>query len=129
MFDSYHFHRANISSMPPINLYGPSVWWSTDWTSFLRNQLLESAKAGLRWRQKEIDSADGAPVIDSSMSTINIFTVLQSRATMNQTLFHILLYPLFIEHLRQQKNSQALLEILNRMTNRFVEHVVVDTFN
>lgn len=115
--------------MPPINLYGPSVWWSTDWTSFLRNQLLESAKAGLRWRQKEIDSADGAPVIDSSMSTINIFTVLQSRATMNQTLFHILLYPLFIEHLRQQKNSQALLEILNRMTNRFVEHVVVDTFN
>ncbi|CAF3517068.1 unnamed protein product [Rotaria socialis] len=118
-FNSHHFHRANTSSVPPINLYGPSVWWATDWTSFLRYQLLDSAKAGLQWRQKEIDNGDGASIIDSSVKAINLFTVLQSRATVNQALFHTLLYPLFIDHLAHRKNSQKLLEILNRMTTQF----------
>ncbi|CAF4676527.1 unnamed protein product [Rotaria sp. Silwood1] len=66
IFNSYHFHRANTSSIPALNLYGLSVWWPTDWNSFSRDQLLKSANAGLRWRQKEIDNNNGAPIIDSS---------------------------------------------------------------
>jgi hypothetical protein len=120
-FDNYHFHRANSSSVPSLNLYGPSVWWQTDWTSFARHQLLEFVDAGLRWRRKEIDNADGAPVVDSSANTHNLFTVLQSRAAINQILFHKLFYPRFIEHLTQRHKTQKLVKVLDEMTTRFTE--------
>jgi hypothetical protein len=120
-FDNYHFHRTNSSSVPSLNLYGLSVWRETDWTSSIRYQLLESVDAGLRWRRKEIDDADGAPIIDSSANTHNLFTVLQSRAAINQILFHNLFYPKFIEHLIQRHNTQKLVKILDEMATQLTE--------
>lgn len=120
-FDNYHFHRTNSSSVPSLNLYGLSVWRKTDWTSSARYQLLESVDAGLRWRRKEIDDADGAPIIDSSVNTHNLFTVLQSRAAINQILFHKLFYPKFIEHLIQRHNIQKLVKILDEMATQLTE--------
>jgi hypothetical protein len=120
-FDNYHFHRVNSLSMPSLNLYGLSVWWKTDWTSFTQYQLLESVDDGLRWRQKEIDNADGAPIVNSSMKTHNLFTVLQSHVAIDQTLFHKLFYPRFMNHLIQRHNTQKLVKILDEMTTRFTE--------
>jgi hypothetical protein len=120
-FDNYHFRPTNSSSMPSLNFYGLSIWWTTDWTSSARRQLLESVDAGLRWRRKEIDNAVGAPIVDSSVHTHNLFTVLQSRVTINQTQFHKLFYPRFIDHLIQRHKTQKLVKILDEMATRFTE--------
>ena len=121
-FDYYHFHRSNSSSAPPLNLYGPSVWWRTDWTSFLRYQLLEAAHTGIQRRQKEFDNGDGKPIVDTSPKPNNLFTVLQSHTPINQTLFHALLYPVFINHLIHRQYAQQVVNILNQMVKQFVEN-------
>ncbi len=120
-FDTYHFHRTTLSSsLPSINFYGPSVWWRTDWTSYTRFQLVELVNIGLKWRQKEIDEQNGRIIIDQSMNTHYLFTVLQGRQYINPNLYHQLFYPLFIKYLKKQNNTQQLVRILDNMSEQLI---------
>ncbi|CAF4305668.1 unnamed protein product, partial [Rotaria sp. Silwood2] len=85
-----------------VNLGGLSVWSYDDWTSLKRRQLFELVNAGLKWRRKEINEVDGQLIVDNSTTTHGLFSVLQGRQNINPNLFHQLLYPLFIEYLKQQ---------------------------
>jgi hypothetical protein len=123
-FDTYHFHRTPLSSsdsLPPLNFYGLSVWWRTDWTSYTRHELVELVNIGLKWRQKEIHTKNGRAIIDTSMNIHNLFTVLQGRQYINSNLYHELLYPLFIKYLKQQHQTEELVKILDNMSEELIE--------
>jgi hypothetical protein len=122
-FDTYHFHRTTLSSsnsLPPISFYGLSVWWRTDWTSSTRSQLVELINIGLKWRQNEINQKVGRTIIDTSMNTHHLFTVLQGRQYINPNLYHQLFYPIFIEFLKQQDHTQELVKILDNMSEQLI---------
>ncbi|CAF3564396.1 unnamed protein product [Rotaria sp. Silwood1] len=116
----YHFHRSNTSSVPPLQFYGPSVWWYTDWTSFTRHRLIESINIGLQWRRQEIDEADGAPIANLWTTSHDLFTILQGRQNINPILYHKLFYPMFIQHLKQRHGSQQLVRTLDEMAEQLI---------
>lgn len=118
-FDRYHFHPTNVS-LSKMNFYGLSVWWRTDWTSYTRFQLVELIDIGLKWRKKEMNEQNGRTIIDRSMNTHYLFTVLQGRQYINPNLYHELFYPLFIKYLKLQDNTKILVEILENMSEQLI---------
>ncbi|CAF1053408.1 unnamed protein product [Didymodactylos carnosus] len=118
-FHTNHFHMA--PSMPPLNLYGLSVYYSTDWHSFNRNQLREIVKTGLKWRQKEFEF--GSSIIDYSQKR-SLFTVLQGRQYINPILFHKLLYPLYIEHLKLRNSTSTIVEQTINLLDNMVKQLI-----
>lgn len=116
-FQQYHFR----STTQKINFYGLSVWWRTDWSSYTRFQLLELIHLGLKWREKEMNETNGRTIIDKSIHTHYLFTVLQGRQYINPNLYHKLFYPIFIKYLKQYDNTQGLIEILEIMSERLVK--------
>jgi hypothetical protein len=122
-FDTYHIHRTNLSSYntsASLDFYGLSVWWQTDWTSYTRQQLVESVVNGLQWRQTEISRNNGQTIVDSSRTTRHLFTVLQGRQYINPDHFHQLLYPFFRRFLQQHPNTQLLVGILDQMSENLM---------
>ncbi|CAF3310817.1 unnamed protein product [Rotaria sp. Silwood2] len=122
-FDTYHFHytTSSLNSLGSVNLGGLSVWSYDDWTSLKRRQLFELVNAGLKWRRKEINEVDGQLIVDNSTTTHGLFSVLQGRQNINPNLFHQLLYPLFIEYLKQQHDTQQIVTIINRMSEQLIQ--------
>lgn len=123
-FDKFHFHRTKLpsrDSWTSLNFYGLSVWWYTDWTSFTRYRLVELVRIGLAWRQKEITQKHGQAMLDESMNTHDLFTVLQGRQYVNPNLYHELFYPLYIEHLKRLDNSKDLVALLGNMSRTLIK--------
>ena len=121
-FDTYHVHHSNLSSndsLPALNLYGHSIWSSVDWTPTSRQYLRASIERGLKWRRREIEQANGHAVLDTSSKVHSLFTVLQGRHNVDPVLYHENFYPLFIEYLKQQKNAEELVVLLDTMSRQF----------
>ena len=121
IFDQYHFHYNTLPashSLPKLNLYGLSIWSLGDWTAKNQNQLVESIRMGLKWREKEIKEANGQAIIDKSMDTHSLFSVLQGRHDVDPKFYHQLFFPLYIQYLQQQNQTQQLIKILNYMSEQ-----------
>ena len=122
-FDEHHFHHSTLSSsdsIPFINLCGFSIWSDTDWTINNQNRLTELINQGLKWRQKEMNEADGQAIIDKSVDTHGLFSVLQGRHGVDPNLYHKLVYPLYIKYLKQQNQTDKIIEILNLMSDKLI---------
>jgi hypothetical protein len=122
IFDTYHFHHSTITpskSYPSLNLYGFSIWALSDWTTDNRHRLIELINMGLKWRQKEIEQ--GQTIIDRSIDTHSLFTVIQGRRKVNPNLYHQSFYPLYIQYLKQQNQTEKLIEILDNMTKHLIK--------
>ena len=120
-FDTYHVHHSNLSAtdpFPALNLYGHSIWSSVDWTPKSRQYLRASIERGLEWRRREIEQAKGQAILDTSTKMHSLFTVLQGRHSVDPVLYHENFYPLFIEYLKQQKDAQELIVLLNTMSRQ-----------
>ncbi len=123
IFDKYHFHYKTLSSsnsLPRLNLYGLSIWSLNDWTSNNQNRLIEFINMGLKWRRKEIDEANGQAIIDKSMDTHSLFTVLQGRHNVDPKLYHQLFYPLYIRYLKQKNHTEKLIKVLDKMCEKLI---------
>ena len=70
--------------------------------------------------QKELNETYGRTIIDKSLNTHHLFTVLQGRQYINPNLYHELFYPLYINFLKQQSNTQELVKILNDMSKKLI---------
>ena len=57
-------------------------------------------------------------MLDTSTKMHSLFTVLQGRHNVDPVLYHENFYPLFIEHLKQQKDAQELVVLLNTMSRQ-----------
>ncbi len=122
-FDEHHFHYSTLSSsdsIPFLNLCGFSVWTDKEWTINNQNRLIELINQGLKWRQKEMNEADGQAIIDKSIDTHSLFAVLQGRHGVNPNLYHELVYPLYIKYLKQQNQTDKIIEILNLMSDKLI---------
>ncbi len=123
IFDRYHFHYDTLSSsnsLPRLNLYGLSIWSLDDWTSKNQNRLIEFINMGLKWRQKEFNEANSQAIIDNSVDVHSLFSVLQGRHRVDPKLYHQLFYPLYIQYLQQQNQTESLIKILNKMCEELI---------
>ncbi|CAF1077149.1 unnamed protein product [Adineta ricciae] len=123
IFDLYHFHHSSLpssSTVPVLNLYGLSIWGLSDWTTKNQNHLVEAINKGLKWRRKEMEEYNGQGIIDKTTNIHSLFTVLQGRHQVDPKLYHELFYPLYIEYLQKQKQTEKLLHILNNMVKTLI---------
>ncbi|CAF1577808.1 unnamed protein product, partial [Adineta steineri] len=122
LFDTYHIDDSALlstNSMPKVNFYGLSIWSDKDWTKENQNKLIDSINNGLRWRQKEIDEANGQAIIDKSVNGHSLFTVLQGRQNVTSKVYHQYFYPLYMKYLQQQKRMDRLVPMLEYMAQQF----------
>ncbi|CAF0802646.1 unnamed protein product [Adineta steineri] len=122
LFDTYHIDDSALlssNSMPKVNLNGLSIWSDKDWTKENQNKLIDSINNGLRWRQKEIDEANGQAIIDKLINEHSLFTVLQGRHNVDTKLYHQYFYPLYMKYLQQQKQMDKLVPLIEYMAQQF----------
>lgn len=117
IFDHYHFHYKTLSSIPKLNLYGFSIWSSNDWTQKNQNRLIELINSGLKWRRKEVD---GQVLIDKTTDIHSLFSILQGKHYVNPKLYHEIFYPLYIQYLKGQNQTEKLIKILDKMCEKFL---------
>lgn len=107
-FDLHHVDSETLSKRNitwSVDLYGPSIWWRTDWTSYNRKILRQLVLDGLDKRKRK------------STSYGQLFMVLQGRQYVDPKLFHELFFPCYRQQLAQSTKNGKLLEILDHMTS------------
>lgn len=118
IFDQYHIHHdtfSSINSIPKVNLYGFSIWSSNDWTNENQKRLIKLIHSGLKWRHKELNEI----LTNKSVDSHSLFSVLQGKHYVNPKLYHDIFYPLYIQYLKKQNQTDNLIKILDQMCEKF----------